>query len=143
MEFITTNTQKKVIINPATFLNASILKKETLKCLSQSNTLKGLDFTNFMSLDINKVFGALSELIISIDSSIDFEKAIFNCLERCTYDNIAITSQLFDDKPELREDYYEIVTKCCEVNLRPFFKSLSTELTNRLQKININTPEQK
>lgn len=132
MEFITSNTGKKVVIKPATFQDACELKKETMKCISNSNLLKGLDFTNFASLDANKVFGALSELITNIDSSSEFENAIFKCLGRCTCDGISISRQLFDDKPELREDYYEIITHCCEENLRPFFKSLYSELSKRL-----------
>lgn len=142
MDFITTNTKKKVIINPATFSDASELKKETMKCLSNAQILKDLDLGAWATIETSKLFAAISELVISIDSSSAFENAVFKCLERCSCDNIAITRQLFDDIPDLRADYYEIIVKCCEVNLRPFFKSLSTELTNRLQTINVDTPEQ-
>ena len=75
MEFITSNTNKKIVITPATFQEASELKKETMKCISQANLLKDLDFTNFASLDANKIFKAVAELITNIDSSPDFENA--------------------------------------------------------------------
>lgn len=133
MDFISTNAKKKIVINPATFAEASQLKKEAMKCLSNANLIQSIDFSKFSNMEVNKLFAAVSELIINADSSTDFEDAVFVCLGRCSCDNIAITKQLFDDKPELREDYYEIVAKCCEENLRPFFKSLATEFNNRLQ----------
>lgn len=133
MDFISTNTKKKIVINPASFSEASALKKEVMKCLSKANILREIDFSKFSTTDINKLFTAISELIINADSSPDFEDAVFSCLGRCSCDNISISKQLFDDQPELRADYYEIISKCCEENLRPFFKSLTTELSNRLQ----------
>lgn len=141
MDFISTNAKKKIVINAATFAEASQLKKEAMKCLSKADVLKTIDFSKFSNMELNKFFAAISEVIISADSSTDFENAVFACLGRCSCDNIAITKQLFDDKPELREDYYEIVSKCCEANLRPFFKSLASEFTNRLQLIETDTPE--
>lgn len=143
MEFLTTNTKKRIVINAATFAEASMLKKEAMKCLSKAKIIGDLDFSQFSNMEIGKLFNAISELIISADSSIEFENAIFDCLGRCTCDNITISRQLFDDIPELRADYYEIVSKCCEENLRPFFKSLITEFNNRLQLNNIDIPEQK
>lgn len=140
MDFISTNAKKKIVINPATFAEASTLKKEAMKCLSKANILKDIDFTKFSGMDVNKLFASISELIINADSSTEFEDAVFNCLGRCSCENISITKQLFDDTPELRADYYEIVTKCCEENLRPFFKSLATELNNRLQLNDIEVP---
>lgn len=143
MEIITTNTQKKVIINPASFSEASTLKKEAMKCLSNAGLFKNLDFASISTMETSKIFGVLSELIVSMDSSTGFENAVFDCLSRCSCDNKAITRQLFDDNPELREDYYEIVAKCVEENLRPFFKSLSSELSNRLQGVDLDTQSQK
>ena len=143
MDFVSANAKKKIVINSATFAEASTLKKEAMKCLSKANILHDIDFSKFSSMDINKLFAAVSELIINADSSTEFEDAIFSCLGRCSCDGISITRQLFDDQPELRADYYEIVIKCCEENLRPFFKSLTTELSNRLQLNSIDVPEQK
>lgn len=143
MEFITTNTKKTVKIVPATFKDASDLKKETMKCLNKSDVLKNIDVNNISNTNTKGIFDSLANLIISLDTSVEFENAVFKCLERCIYDDkFSITQQLFDDKPELREDYYEIVTKCCEVNLRPFFKSLSSELSTRLNQ-NSDTPQLK
>lgn len=137
MEFTTQNTNKSVLIEAASFKDAVNLKKSTMKCLT--GVSKDLDFSNLTDIDVSKFFDTLAQLIINLDTSEEFETAVFECLKCCIYDynerNIKITRQLFDDIPELREDYYEIVTKCCEVNLRPFFKSLSTELSTRFKTI--------
>lgn len=143
MEFITKNSKKSVKINPASFKDAMFLKKEVVKCLTSSGALEKINVSNLSNTDVKNVFDGIANLIVSIDTSNGFENAIFKCLERCVYDNkFAITQQLFDDTPELWEDYYEIVSKCCEVNLSPFFKSLSSELSTRFTKLEDESHEQ-
>jgi len=133
MEFITANTQKKVVINRATFRDASNLKKEVMKCLLN---LKGIDIFTLNAQDKTKLLDVVIELLISADTSEGLENALFACLKTCLYDNFyAITPEFFDDKPEAIEDYYEIAAKCIEVNLRPFGKSLVTEYKARLAKL--------
>ena len=77
----------------------------------------------------------IAEVLFTVENSNEVEKALFECLKSCYLDDngvkIKITPPLFDEKPELREDYYEIVVKCAEENLRPFFKSLVTEFKTR------------
>ena len=142
MEFTTQNGNKECVITAASFKDAVNLKKATMKCLLDANVLNSIDLDNLKGLDITKVFDVLGQLILNMDVSEEFEKAIFACLSNCTYDGFyKITMQLFDDKPEAREDYYEIVSKCCEVNLRPFFKSLVSELKQRFQTLTENLPE--
>lgn len=132
MEFITNNGQKKVIINTATFKEMCNLKKEAMKCIQQAsevlNDLK--DITTTGALD------AIIKVLIAADTSSDFEKALFECLKHCLYDEFyPINEKLFEDKPEAIEDYYEIVAKCIEENLRPFFKSLVTAFNTNIQNI--------
>lgn len=138
MQFTTKNTNKEVLINPASFKATGNLKKIVMKEVPK--VMSGIDLSDISSLDLQKVFEKLSVLISNLDSSDEFETAIFECLKSCVYDyngqNLKITAQLFDDIPEVREDYYEIVTKCCEVNLRPFFKSLYSELLTRFKTLN-------
>lgn len=132
MEFTSQNTNVNIEINSASFKDASNLKKAVAKGLIG----KDLGFNNSL-MDIK--LDSILQLLVDIDTSDEFEKAVMECLKCCLYDkggkNLKITSQLFDDIPEAREDYYEIVTKCCEVNLRPFFKSLASEFKNRLAMI--------
>lgn len=118
-----TANDANLIINEASWNEVNELKKSILE------ELKELDF------DLNKIEGMnLAEstesiilFLLNTDTSPRFEMALFDCLKHCTYDNISITPQLFDDLPQARGDYYEIVKECVVVNLRPFMKSLSLQ----------------
>lgn len=133
-QFITKNSQKSIKIIPANFRNAHILKCETLKCLKGTDFLKKIK--DFQNTDVSTLFGELANLIIDIDTSEGFNKAVMNCLSVCICDDThALTEQYFNDCPELWDDYYEIVIKCVEVNLRPFFKSLGSEFSTQLKQL--------
>ena len=133
-QFITKNSQKSIKIIPANFRNAHILKCETLKCLKDTDFLKKIK--DFQNTDVSTLFGELANLIIDIDTSEGFNKAVMNCLSVCICDDThALTEQYFNDCPELWDDYYEIVIKCVEVNLRPFFKSLGSEFSTQLKQL--------
>lgn len=140
MEFITKNGQKSVKINIAAFKDTMRLKRQAVKCLSESNitdSAKGLK-----DIGTTTVIDKLLNILINADMSEEFEDAVFACLSTCIYDDkYKINPQLFDDIKEAREDYYEIVSKCIEENLRPFFKSLVSELRTRLETIKFDIPE--
>lgn len=142
MEFITQNGGVAIEIKPASFKDACALRKAVSKSLMGQNLLGGADISNILDIKVDSIM----QLLINIDTSEDFEKSIQECLKVCIYDkggkNLRITSQLFDDIESAREDYYEIIIKCCEVNLRPFFKSLASEFKARLKMIPENSPEQ-
>lgn len=138
MNFITQNGQKEVIINAASFKDASNLRKAVMKSIIESDFAKSLDKNALETLNLTSILDVGLKLIFNADTSENFEKAIFECLKVCLYENKKITLQLFDDITEAREDYYEIVSKCCEENLRPFFKSLVTEFQARLKLLGQN-----
>ena len=141
MQFITQNGQKEAVINTASFKDAANLKKAAMKCFLNIDTLKSINLDTLHGLDSTKVFDALGQLIVNIDVSDDFERAVFACLGNCTYDGFKINMQLFDDFAAAREDYYELISKCCEVNLSPFFKSLVSELKHRFKSLTENIQE--
>lgn len=132
MQITTQNGKKNIVINPASFQTAINLKKAAAKCLLDAGITKDM---NFQGLDISLLIDKGLELLCSAETSDDFERALFECLQACCIDENGIknkiTRDIFDEKPELREDYYEIISKCIEVNLRPFFKSLVTEFKAR------------
>ena len=131
-EFICKNSGKRVKIIPASFRNACKLKVEAMKCLKDSGILIKLK-ESLGNIQLSALLKELATLVISLDTSEGFNNAIMECLNVCICDNShAITEQYFNDCPVLWEDYYEIVIACCEVNLRPFFKSLSSELSTLL-----------
>jgi len=136
MEFVTENGKKRVEINEASFRDAVNLKKAAFKCLLKMPDFSSLDVTTLEGINTSKLFESLAQLIINIDTSDEFDNAIMKCLSCCVYDGFyKIDENLFNDKAEAREDYYEIVSKCAEVNLRPFFKSLVSELKQRFKAI--------
>lgn len=141
MQIITQNGQKTVEIKAAGFKEAINLKKAAAKCLLDAGITKDM---NFQGLDISLLIDKGLELLASAEMSTDFENALFECLKSCYTDENGIknkiTRELFDEKPDLREDYYEIVSKCVEVNLRPFFKSLVTEFKARFSQMSENLP---
>lgn len=139
MEFKTQNGQKTVEIHEASFKDASELKKAVVKALSKS----GIDLSNLGMIDTKNLFQTIFDFVINVDTSDEFDKAVMKCLANCVYDGFyKINENLFNDKPEIREDYYEIVAKCCEVNLRPFFKSLVSELKHRYATLKAENQEQ-
>ena len=136
MEFNTTNGVA-VEIKMATWKDACSLKKAVAKAIRGTKLFQNFNSNNINLMDIK--LDSLLQTLIDIETSDEFDKAVMDCLRCCIYDkggkNLKITAQLFDDIPEAREEYYEIMTKCLEENLRPFFKSLVSEFSNRLATI--------
>ena len=110
------------------------MKKEAFKCLSKTKAIEKIK--DLKNIELSTLFSELANLLVEADTSDGFNNAVMECLSVCICDDThAITEQYFNDCPALWEDYYEIVSKCVEVNLRPFFKSLSSELQARFNQI--------
>jgi hypothetical protein len=136
MEFIVKNSGKKILIKPSSFQNAMRLKQEAFKCLNKTNALDKIK--DLKNIELTTLFSEIANLLVEADTSEGFYKALMDCLSVCICDGThAITEQYFNDCPELWEDYYEIVSHCVEVNLRPFFKSLASELQTRFNQVEL------
>ena len=124
----------KIVINEATWGDVRKLKKvlaiELLKLgIDIDKEFLGQTKENLMVG--SKLFQLLKDVYLTLEASDDFNDEIMNCLQYCTYDNIQIKEQLFDDKPEAREDYYDMVIGCLEVNLSPFIKKILSKFSNQ------------
>jgi hypothetical protein len=89
-----------------------------------------------ISLNVSSMSNLLDnikDLFFGLMTSEKFDRIIFKCLASCTYNGIKITKQLFDDMPEARQDYYQIIKECVEINLNPFLKSLTSQLSTLFQ----------
>jgi hypothetical protein len=71
---------------------------------------------------------SLFNLILKIDSSPIFKQALWPCLIRCTRNKQKIDKTTFEDT-EVRKEYYEIINRCVDENIRPFAESLFSELS--------------
>ena len=125
----------KIVINEASWGDVRKLKKvlaiELLKLgIDIDKEFLGQSEENLMVG--SKLFQLLKDVYLTLEASDDFNDEIINCLQYCTYDNIQIKEHLFDDKPEAREDYYDMVIGCLEVNLSPFIKKVLSKFSNQI-----------
>lgn len=130
-EFNCKNTGNAVVINTASWKDVQRLKQIILGELKKSPIgikLAGGDKSFFeKEVDFTGIIDFIKDTVIGIETSEEFNDAIFQCLQYCTYKRVyKIDENLFDNEavPEAREDYYEIIFACMEENLRPFIKGL-------------------
>lgn len=72
--------------------------------------------------DVNTV----KNLALQLIGSPDLEAIIFECLLRCTLNNVKITPEVFESE-DARGDYYDAALEVLKTNIVPFFrKRLST-----------------
>ena len=119
MEFTTKETGAKVVIEPADFRDAFLLKTKIQKAFKDNN------------LDPQQAIasGDFISLIMTLDSSVEVFDGIFDCLKKSRYNDVKITPETFA-KEETRIDCYEVFYYCLKVNVYPFFKSLVSLLNN-------------
>lgn len=122
-------TGNRIVINPASFSEVKRLKNVLFGELrSHSLGLKLTGNTNELlnkEIDFTALLDFLKNVLIGADISENVESALWDCLKHCTYKTTyRIDEGLFDQVPEAREDYYEIIISCIEENLKPFIKSL-------------------
>lgn len=103
----------KVVINEADWPDAKRLKKAIQRELADTK----------ISLDLKSDLTMLIPAFLKVDASDAVDAAIAPCLIRCLRNGEKITDTTFND-PAARKDYYHIVTKCVEVNVRPLAESL-------------------
>lgn len=140
----TSKSGAKVILNIATFKEATTLKKTILSEAKEA----GIEVSDIQTpskkkgagVDSMKVLSLLKDLIVNIETSDGFESAVFSCLRHCTYDGKQINESFFDDCPEAREDYYEVMIACAKFNLLPFVKNLPSVLSSL---VSLNVSNQK
>ncbi len=144
-EFQTKNGVE-VVINFAGFKEASALKRaigiELLKVNIDLDKIDPNNIKSLMEVDITPdLINTFKNFILVLDTSPAVEKALFDCLVRCTYDHEKITKDTFEDI-EAIADYYEVALNCMRDNLTPFFKNHLSGLTKKIQeRKNTNIPK--
>lgn len=105
----------KLLVTLARFRDANELNKALIACL------KGVALPKDPS-DFNN--SVIKEALVKAMTSSEVEASMFLCLGQCTYNEIRVTHDLFDDPKfgeKARTDYYPMCLKVAEVNCQPFF----------------------
>ena len=131
-ECTTVNGNATLILNEATFQDCIILQSVVMEEAKKLKLDIGEMEIDFSGIGLSNLLDTVKDLFFGLMTSDKFDRIIFKCLSSCTYNGIKITKQLFDDVPEARGDYYQIIKECLEVNLNPFIKSLTSQLLTLL-----------
>lgn len=127
-------------VTMGSFQEANALKNALLTAVKGT---KGLDDAVVQAASggiQNADVGPILDAILGTATSETVERCLFKCFERCLYDKVKITPDLFDDPKmglSLRQDYYSIAIKVIQVNCSPFLQG-ALSLYKGLQK---TTPE--
>ena len=128
MKECTTVNNATLVLNEGTFDEAIQLQKVIFEEAKKLKIDIGeLEIEQFGS--VSSLLNCFKDLFLNLMTSKEFDTIIFKCLKHCTYNDIAVTKTLFEDVPDARGDYYQIVKECIEINLAPFMKSLTSQLS--------------
>jgi hypothetical protein len=124
----------RVVINPAPTRMAKQLKQVILKQLRKHDIEIGdsksiSDMLNYFRKNSSQFINLLKNVWIDLETDDDFERIVSACVEKCTFDGIGITDDLFDNKEEAKEYYMQIRYDCVIETLKPFFKRTLGELS--------------
>lgn len=123
------NTGVRIVINEGNFQTVKKLRK----CLAEELQKVHIDIGNPKSLeeiknsfngDVSKWLNIIKDCILGLECSENFERVMQDLLNNCTWNDIRISDELFDDKIEAREDYDRIRFEVIKINLLPFFKKV-------------------
>ena len=128
-ECTTVNGNAELILNEATFADCLILQSVIMEEAKKLKIDIGEIEIDFGGASVTSLLDSIKDLFLGLMTSEKFDRIVFQCLKNCTYNGIKITKQLFDDVPEARGDYYQIIKECLEINLSPFLKSLTSQLS--------------
>lgn len=116
MEYKSEATGARIVINPCSFVEARKLQSTIQKALLEQK------------LNLEQLWDSdLMTVIFALDSSEELFDALFTCLKKSQYNDIAIKPEVFDDV-KAREDLYEILFNCIKLNIYPFLKTILSKL---------------
>lgn len=140
-ECTTVNGNATLILNEATFADCIVLQSVIMEEAKKLKLDIGEIEIDFGGASVTSLLDSIKDLFFGLMTSEKFDRIIFKCLSYCTYNNAKITKQLFDDIPEARADYYQIIKECVEINLAPFLKSLTSQLSTLLPTVTSDNQE--
>lgn len=129
---IETKSGAELKLNIAPMADVLALKNAVTSEIGKAGIDIKANSSSFFQQDVSKLIPVLAAL----DSSESIQKALFKCAEKSTYDKKKINIELFDDVPEARGDYYEIIFNVLKVNLSTFFKNAASMFSEVMEKSN-------
>lgn len=119
MEF-KSKTGANIVINVAPFEDALALNNAV------GNPVLGLKIDIEPNFDLENAAQLHYVTVVSTQAGV--QALIMKCLKRCTYNGHSIVQTTFD-KPEAREDYFEVAIACLKENMAPFVSSLFSQFS--------------
>lgn len=139
MDFIT-KTGAEVKLAMADFEDVLFFKSVIQTVIAEKGLDIDLDISKITSSDgkgkVTEMLPQLMKAVILIEGDKRFHESFMRCLKRCTYNSKKIDKNLWNDTPEAREDYYELVLEVLKLNFSPLLKPLLSLFTEII-------PEQK
>lgn len=126
---ITLTSGSRIHITTASFANANALVKALLKAA------EGMPLDESL---LRKDVSILKDTVIRAATSPEVERALYACMERCSYNDIKLIPSNFDNPgtmDDFRRDYFEVCWKVVEVNCGPFFDKAFSTLKARLANV--------
>lgn len=124
--------QEEIVLNSGNKLNIQsprfALAMELIRCVCKELKNQGI------KIDVNNLGSEANalDLIVNITltlvGSAEFEGVFWKIANSCLYNGERVNEKLFDDREEAREDYFEIEYKIIEACIKPFMKSLLSQL---------------
>ena len=115
---------QEIVLKSGAKLEVTVSEFQKAKAL-QDALLRAAKGAPLSSEFLEQDLGALKDLLIQVATSEEVDKALFACLEKCSYKGVRVTRALFDDKDlaeEARADFYDMAWNVVKVNCGPFFK---------------------
>lgn len=126
----------KLQVTIASFQEAKNLLKALMKAAA------GIPLgANPLDMDVT----VLKDALINAATSDEVEQALWVCLDRCLYEGLRITPDLFDNAQmgaKIRKDYFAICAKVVEVNCGPFFEQALSALKGLADKKKSSPPSE-
>lgn len=86
--------------------------------------MRGLKIDDLAEIDVN----LFKDLACVALASKKVEAALWVCMKRVTYNDLKVTEDTFEPEAA-RDDYFKVCWEVARLNVSPFMKSLSAELS--------------
>ena len=131
---------KELIISPAGFSDAMVLKETIAKALKKNGVKFDLSSIDISSIDLDNIetakigdIGWVLDHILTLTTDSSIRAMLFKCAERAMFDKCKVDQDFFEI-PENRKYYYPIMAEVIKINILPFF-GLASSVFSKFKKM--------